>query len=34
MLAHCGAEYADGMGPRIAAILQEWRWADGTPLMR
>ncbi|MHB1168873.1 MAG: hypothetical protein ACYC28_06275 [Longimicrobiales bacterium] len=34
MLAHYPAEYADGMGPRIAAILQEWRWADGTPLMR
>lgn len=34
VLAHYPAEYADGMGPRIAAILQEWRWADGTPLMR
>lgn len=34
MLAHYPAEYADGMGPRIAAVLHEWRWADGTPLMR
>src|SRR5690606_25597439 len=34
LLAHYPAEYADGMGPRIAAVLHEWRWADGTPLMR
>lgn len=34
MLAHYPAEYADGMGPRIAAVLHEWRWADGTPLTR
>lgn len=27
------AEYGDGMGPRVEAILDEWRWADtGGPL--
>lgn len=27
------SEYADGFGPRVRIILQEWRWADtGEPL--
>jgi hypothetical protein len=26
------AEYADGFGPRARPILEEWRWADGSPL--
>lgn len=25
-------EYGDGMGPRVARILDEWRWQDGAPL--
>jgi hypothetical protein len=33
VLAHYPAEYGDGMGPRVAAILREWRWEDdGTSL--
>lgn len=29
------SEYADGFGPRVRIILQEWRWADtGAPLGR
>lgn len=25
--------YADGMAPRVALILREWRWASGAPLL-
>lgn len=33
VLAAYPPEYADGMGPRIEAILDEWRWLDtGEPL--
>lgn len=27
-------EYGDGFGPRVHVLLEEWRWSDGTPLMR
>ncbi len=25
-------EYADGMAPRVALVLEQWRWRDGEPL--
>jgi hypothetical protein len=28
VLTHYPAEYGDGMGPRVAQILDEWRWED------
>jgi hypothetical protein len=33
-LEHYPAEYGDGMAGRIATILDEWRWGDGTSLGR
>ncbi len=34
LIVHYPAEYGDGMGPRVDAVLREWRWDDGSPLMR
>jgi hypothetical protein len=28
VLTHYPAEYGDGLGPRFARILQQWRWED------
>lgn len=28
IMAHYPAEYGDGLGPRIAYILEHWRWED------
>jgi hypothetical protein len=32
LLRNYPGDYGDGMGPRIGVILEEWRWADGSPL--
>jgi hypothetical protein len=33
IIAHYPSEYGDGLGPRVARILEHWRWEDsGTPL--
>ncbi|HSH46358.1 MAG TPA: hypothetical protein VK966_10995 [Longimicrobiales bacterium] len=32
IVTHYPAEYGDGIGPRVAKILETWEWADGTPL--
>ena len=31
---HYPDEYGDGMPGRIRTIMEEWRWQDGTPLIR
>jgi len=34
VLEHFPAEYGDGMGPRLARIIEHWRWEDtGRPLI-
>ena len=32
ILVQYPVEYGDGMGPRVAQLIEHWRWADGTPL--
>ena len=32
MLQSYPAEYADGIGPRVKVILEEWRWEYGSGL--
>lgn len=32
-VVHYPGEYGDGMAGRVAKIMEEWRWADGDPLM-
>lgn len=32
VLADYPAEFGDGMAPRIALILEHWRWSNGAPL--
>lgn len=32
LIRHYPGDYGDGMGPRVASILEQWRWADGSPL--
>lgn len=33
VITHLPSEYGDGMGPRVQKILENWRWADGSPLI-